>query len=372
MKVLIDMTHIYVGSLYASTSIYIFRILDSIDQAKRKTIKLLILPELEEYIQNKYSDYQYILFPYATENVLQYKKGINRIIFQSKQYRKVINDSQCEGLFIASDHYLYTCIPTNAKKIVVIHDLKSLKDDTTLRKIKYYIFYLLLILSSYKTIAISNYTKTDIIRYFSKFISKKICVVYNSIQLSEKTIRPQAVAENLQYILYVNTLQKYKNIKTLLKAISLIQDSTHKLVIVGKPTPYWTEKMLPYIRENHLAKKIIHLDYVTNEELHWLYDHASLFVSCSTREGFGYTPIEAAICKCPVICTTCESLSETTMNKLEYYTPPYNVNELSSKIQNILTSPRNSTILTEISTVFSNRYSPKEQANKIFDLFTTK
>ena len=134
MKVLIDMTHIYVGSLYASTSIYIFRILDSIDQAKRKTIKLLILPELEEYIQNKYSDYQYILFPYATENVLQYKKGINRIIFQSKQYRKVINDSQCEGLFIASDHYLYTCIPTNAKKIVVIHDLKSLKDDTTLRK----------------------------------------------------------------------------------------------------------------------------------------------------------------------------------------------------------------------------------------------
>lgn len=372
MKSLVDMTHIEIGTIHASTSIYVFRFLNTIDNIKRKDFVLLIPPSIENYIKKNYSEYQYIVFPYTTDLVLKYKRGLSRIIFQAKQYRKIVKASQCNNLFIASDQHLYTCVPTQAKKIIVIHDLKAIKERSILTNIKFYIFYFLLIISSYKTIAISNYTKQDIIRYFGKFISHKIEVIYNSILLSDKIISPQNISENLQYILYVNTLQKYKNIQTLLHAITLIRNFTHKLVIIGKPTPYWTEYALPYIKKNNLSDKIIHLSHVTDEELHWLYKHASLFVSCSTREGFGYTPIEAAICQCPVICTQCESLQETTMNKLEYYNPPYDAKGLSRKITKVLSSPPTLNSLTKISNIFKDKYSPIVQCHKICNIFNER
>ena len=128
-------------------------------------------------------------------------------------------------------------------------------------------------------------------------------------------------------------------------------------------------QMIPYIEEKNLTDKIIHIEHVTEEELHFLYKHASLFVSCSLREGFGYTPIEAAICKCPVICSTCESLPETTLNKLEYYSPPYNAQELSRKITEVLSSPPTLSSRTKISNLFKEKYSPITQCQKICNLF---
>lgn len=46
--------------------------------------------------------------------------------------------------------------------------------------------------------------------------------------------------------------------------------------------------------------------------MHKLYSNASLFVSPSLMEGFGFTPIEAAIHCVPVVCTKETALYETT------------------------------------------------------------
>lgn len=372
MRVLIDMTHIGIGSLHASTSIYIFRILNSIDSNKKKNTILLIQSELKYYIKDNYPEYKYIIFPYSTENVIKEKKGIFRIIYQCKKYKEIVETSNCDTLFIANDQYLYTSVSIKLRKVSVIHDLKALKDKTFFEKIKYYIFYALLMKSSYKVIAISNYTKKDIQHYYGNFFSKKLEVVYNSIQLPKKSVRPQSIPEKTDYILYVNTLQKYKGIQTLLEAINLIENFNHKIVIIGKNTPFWTNYMIPYIKSNNLSNKIIHIQHVSDEELHYLYKNASLFVSCSAREGFGYTPIEAAICQCPVICSTCEALPETTLNLLEYYSPVNDAITLSNRITNILNYPPTPSKLKITSNLFLKKYSPKEQALKIYDLLINK
>lgn len=369
MKILIDMTHISMSKIYDSTSVYVFRILDMLPSFNNNNYVLLIHTDIENYIKNKYPDFKYITFPYTSDHLISHKKGFSKFLFQTIQFQKYINKSQCDGVLIVSDLHLYTCIPKNKRKITVIHDLKAIKDRTRLEKIFYYIYYALTLLTSYKVIAISNFTKQDIIRSYGKLFKNKIRVIYNSIQLPEKIIRPSLLPPMTNYILYVNTLQEYKNIKTLLKALSYIENLNHKLIVVGKSTPYWINQMIPYIKKKNLSDKIIHLEYVTDEELHWLYKHASLFVSSSTREGFGYTPIEAAICQCPVICTQCESLSETTMNKLKYYSSPYDANELSKKITEVLSSPPSLDVLTRISVTFKERYSPQIQYEKICNLF---
>lgn len=62
MNVLVDMTHITPDKLYASLSIYVFRILDAMPAAERKHFTLLIPSELEDFTRRRYPEYAYLLF----------------------------------------------------------------------------------------------------------------------------------------------------------------------------------------------------------------------------------------------------------------------------------------------------------------------
>ena len=134
-----------------------------------------------------------------------------------------------------------------------------------------------------------------------------------------------------KYILYVNTLTMYKNVGTLLRAFTLLKRADLYLVIVGKETEFWKNKCLSL-----LSDRIIHLKFVSDEELAWLYNNASLFVTPSTKEGFGYTPAEAGMYGCPIISTKCEALPETTLHEVYYYENPFDENELAEKIDYVL------------------------------------
>jgi glycosyltransferase involved in cell wall biosynthesis len=202
-----------------------------------------------------------------------------------------------------------------------------------------------------------------------KIPDKKISVVYNSVQLSKNENCPKGFNVK-DYILYVNTLSEYKNVYTLLKAYKELRDENTKyiLVIVGRSSSYWEEKMLPYIEKNHLSSYIVHLQNLTNEELKYMYSHASLFVTTSTREGFGYTPIEAAMCECPVVSSTCEALPDTTQGLVTYYEPVYDEHALKQKMLEALKTPQSKLVL--IKNKFLYDYSPKVQFEKIYKILS--
>lgn len=102
--------------------------------------------------------------------------------------------------------------------------------------------------------------------------------------------------------------------------------------------------------------------------LKWLYVHADLFVTTSTHEGFGYTPIEAAICECPVISTRSESLPEVTCNLLNYYDPPESWKKLATVMSSLLKQKRDTRKLRSVSECFKNRYDNSNQSIKIYNL----
>ena len=173
-----------------------------------------------------------------------------------------------------------------------------------------------------------------------------------------------------KYILYVSTLYKYKNVITLLKAFFLIKDEIeHKLIIIGKsPDQSWEKEAFPFIKQNKLDNRIIHIsESVSDEALANYYANADLLVHPSTKEGFGFTPIEAAIHKIPVITNKDTALYETTKGLLNYYTPSTDEKELAEVMKKVLRHPQRMKELEKISDIFKTEYDYRSQAEKLYN-----
>lgn len=360
MKILIDATYITKETWYKSLSVYIFRFLDSVYNTRKKDFILLILPEIKDEINKKYPELEIIVYnPYSKKI-----KGNRFIKFikRCKLYKYTVEKSGCDSLFLPNDLIMFSAIATRLRKTVVIHDMKSFNEKSIL-SFSYWIFwiyYWLLIKNANHVVAISNYTKTDILRFFPKRWEKKMDVVYNSVVIPKVKLKDTGI--NCNYILYVNALLPYKNIKTLIKCFALIKDQINqKLVIVGKKTEYWQNEILPLIIKEGIEDRIIQLQDISEEYLINLYRGADLFVTTSLKEGFGYTPIEAAMCGCPVVSTKCEALGDTTRNLLFYYRPPLDEYALAEQVVFLLKNPPSEKRLQLISEEYKRVYSEYKQ-----------
>lgn len=84
-------------------------------------------------------------------------------------------------------------------------------------------------------------------------------------------------------------------------------------------------------------------------------------------EGFGYTPIEAAMLETPVLTSKETALYETTMGLLNYYEPVKDYKVLANRIKEILASPPSRDELRDIAHTLARRYDLCEQAQKVWE-----
>ncbi|MDD6853757.1 MAG: glycosyltransferase family 1 protein [Prevotella sp.] len=372
-KILIDATYIQKDRLFDAVSIYIFRLLKVIPSEEIPYYKLLVLPEIELYIKKKFPEFQYITYNPYKKSFLSGR--LSAYIKSYHAYKKAVNRSNCDILFVPDNYIMFTCAKVHLPKIEVIHDIPQLDliPRFSFASITNRIYYKLLHKNASKLIAISNFTKQDILKHFKYYKENEIKVVYNSIEPIKEEKCPKIITGfNKPFILYVNALKKYKNLITLIKAFCLIKDKTNSsIVIVGRETDYWKREIVPLIKKQGIENRIIHLQNIPNEELKYLYCHASLFVTTSTMEGFGYTPIEAAMNMCPVISTKVKALPDTTMNLLNYYDPPTDEYVLAKKMLEQLSSSKDINKLKNISEAFKERYSPKKQYDQFKEIFNS-
>ena len=90
----------------------------------------------------------------------------------------------------------------------------------------------------------------------------------------------------------------------------------------------------------------------------YLYRNASVFVSPSRMEGFGLTPVEAAINGTPVICSNIDTLKETTLGLTDYFNPD-DSDRLSELIMKYVSTSKLD--YKSISERLSNEYSVRNQ-----------
>src|SRR5471030_2917322 len=89
-----------------------------------------------------------------------------------------------------------------------------------------------------------------------------------------------------------------------------------------------------------------------HENLQAFYAACKLFVYPSKAEGFGIPPLEAAICKVPVLCS-----SATAMSQFDFFNPymfdPNNEAEFELKLSRILEHPPSENFLKKTADIIS-------------------
>ena len=91
----------------------------------------------------------------------------------------------------------------------------------------------------------------------------------------------------------------------------------------------------------------------------WLLKNEKLFVTPSLYEGFGRTPVEAAMCRVSVISTKETSLFDATMGLVNYVENAKDENELADLILEKITNPDSDGKLSEIAYKLKSEYTPK-------------
>lgn len=217
--------------------------------------------------------------------------------------------------------------------VVTIHDLTlsffpGRKMASPLHRFAYHRVISHAIRDSQSIIAVSEYTKGDILKLYD-VPDPKVTVTHEGIGNEFSPADPTDVVlsnglelKNGHYLLYTGVWREHKNLKRLLSAfLSLAKDTLDiDLVITGRHDPLYGE-ILSMPAAAGLADRVHFVGHVSESELIALYRNARAFVFPSLYEGFGLPPLEAMSCGTPVVCSDSSSLPEVCGDAALYFDP---------------------------------------------------
>ena len=224
-------------------------------------------------------------------------------------------------------------------QLAVMHDLAFLHFKQGINKLeyKYYTYFFpKYARKAARLVAVSNYTKQDIITQFN-INPNKIDVVYNApsigfepISETQKNEIKQKYTNEQSYFCYVGAMHPRKNIETLLKAFDAYKSSTQnnfKLVIVGRKA--WQSKSIEETYNNlKYQADIIFTGRVTEGDLYHITAAAYAMVYIPYFEGFGLPIVEAMACNVPVITSNITSMPEVA-GDAGVLVSPYDVKQVT-------------------------------------------
>ena len=110
-----------------------------------------------------------------------------------------------------------------------------------------------------------------------------------------------------RYLLCVGTLEPRKNLHALVQAFLRVRQTGDHLVLVGQQG-WLVDNLLRLLEE--ARPHVIWLNAVRDDELVWIYRHATALVYPSFYEGFGLPVLEAMTLGVPVLTSRVSSLPE--------------------------------------------------------------
>lgn len=271
------------------------------------------------------------------------------------------------------------------KFVVTIHDLILINFPTirssTLSPLFYWIKFLAYkiviksaISRSSRIIAVSNFTKSDILKNYGFIPEEKITVTYEACEdfcmLSPNKDKEILLRYGIEkpYIMYVGNAYPHKNLERLILAFKLVRKKKDdlKLVLVGKKDYF-------YSRLEDMAKKenigsVIFVGYALDYELDTLFHNASAYVFPSLYEGFGLPPLEAMAKGTPVVSSDHPCMKEI-LGDSAYYFDGKSISDISRSVSAVLEDEKLKNDLTVRGYERIRRYSWKKMAKETLAVY---
>lgn len=242
-----------------------------------------------------------------------------------------------EGIDVFFSPFYKCPVLTGARRIITIHDLTYfiLKDAPEYGNYAFKLWHRIMAGGADKIVTVSNNTKKDIVRVLG-IKPEKISVAYNCVaeEFSPAAAGRAGAAAGKYgihgaYLLYAGNSRPHKNLPRLVEAYGALPEKLRKeygLVLAGADP----EDLRGLPMEGVTAVR-----RVEPEDLAPLYAGASLFVFPSLYEGFGFPPLEAMACGCPVASSDRSCMPEILGEACEYF-DPYDVKDISDKVRSLL------------------------------------
>ncbi len=181
-------------------------------------------------------------------------------------------------------------------------------------------------------ITVSNFTKNKIIEKYG-INEKKIRVLHNAIDLEdyEKKIK---IRKRDNVVLFLGRMVLQKGPDYFLYAIKKALEHKPDIIPVMAGTGDMLPSMIEKAAELGIADKIIFTGFLSEEDVHKLYQVADLYVMPSVSEPFGITTLEALANGTPVLISKQSGVSELLNHclKVDFW----DVNEMANKILAVL------------------------------------
>ncbi len=283
-----------------------------------------------------------------------------------------------------------------AKTVATIHDLTPYyfpghKMNSWLRRKGFRLVFSTAIKKSSRVIAVSEYTKKDMIKIFLNTSKKnslapfseggaidKIQVIYEGVDGQFQVIKDygkmKAIKEKYKiirpFIFYTGVWRNHKNLVGLIKAFDLIVNKykiNYQLVLGGKEDPYYPEVRQTWKKLN-LGDRIIRAGFISQKDLPLFYNMADVFVIPSFREGFGLIGLESMACGTPVISSNKTSLPEILGNAAVYFSPA-DYEEMAKKIALVIQDENLKSNLVQKGFQQVEKYDWRRMAGKTLEMY---
>ena len=146
-------------------------------------------------------------------------------------------------------------------------------------------------------------------------------VPFTKSNKSKECLRDEyGIPQDAKVICMVGTIKQMKNPDTVIKAISLMNDSelsTYNPYIVFAGSGPMLESLKQSAQDLGIAQRVKFLGFVPKEAVNEIYELSDIYVICSDFEGTSVSLLEAMFHKIPIIATNVQGINDTVQKDID-------------------------------------------------------
>ncbi|HMR83047.1 MAG TPA: glycosyltransferase family 1 protein [Niabella sp.] len=226
-------------------------------------------------------------------------------------------------------------------------------------------------------ITVSHFEK-EVICEKLKLPEEKVKVVYNAVNKKFNNQYERSLVEGIRkkynlphsFILFLGNTAPKKNTGNVIDAYAKYCGSISDplpLVILDYDRQLIIER-LKANKQEELFKNFILPGFISSDEMPLLYNAATLFLYPSLRESFGLPILEAMGCGTPVITSSTSSMPEVAADAA-LFVDPYNVNDITKKIEDLISNPELQSELIKKGLQRSADFTWNKAARELMDIY---